>query len=117
MSIIRIDSEPITLDETAGLQNTGVALPGEDNDAGFATLNASFASRLFDPILSGGLGLDNTFAQNAGIAVNDFITLADCCQIQGFVDGGENPFNVFVVGSTDPTTGSLAGFTTDGDAI
>ncbi len=82
MSIIRIDSEPVTLDETAGLQNAGVALPGEVNDAGFATLNASFASGLFDPILSGGPGLDNTFAQNAGITINDFITLTDGSQIR-----------------------------------
>lgn len=97
MSIIRIDSESATLDQTTELQNTGIAIPGEDNDdndAGFATLNASFASCRFDPILSGGLGLNNTFAQYAGIAVNDFITLTNGSQIQGFVDGGGNPFNV-----------------------
>ncbi|WP_166648427.1 hypothetical protein [Phyllobacterium brassicacearum] len=45
MSIIRIESKSTTLDETTGLQNTGIAIPGEDNDdndAGFSTLNASF---------------------------------------------------------------------------
>jgi hypothetical protein len=115
VSIIRIGSESTTLDKTTGLQNTRIAISGEDNDdndAGFATLNASFASRLFDPILSGGPGLNNTFAQNAGIAVNNFITLTDGSQIQGFVDGGGNPVNAFVAGSTDPTTGTLASFTT-----
>src|SRR5689334_14151184 len=50
-----------TLDESAGLQTSGVAVPGEDNndnDVAVGTLPATFSSRLFGAP-SGGLGLSN----------------------------------------------------------
>src|SRR6266498_4320693 len=74
----------VTLDESAGLQNSGVAVGAEDNndsDVSLATLQSgalSFYNRLFNAAGSGGLGLSTTFATNNGVAesASNFIAVS-----------------------------------------
>ena len=65
----------VTLDESSGLQNTGVPAGAEDNndsDVAFSIastpLPTSFSNRLFNSAANGGLGLSTTFATNNGVA-------------------------------------------------
>src|SRR5262249_21488143 len=66
----------VTLDESSGLQNSGIPNPvsGEDNndsDVSLGTLQstvAAFSNRLFNSAATGGLGLSTTFATNNGVA-------------------------------------------------
>src|SRR4051812_42888778 len=54
----------VTLDESPGLQTSGVAVPGEDNndnDVALSQLPPSFSNRLFGSPAAG-LGLSSTFA-------------------------------------------------------
>src|SRR4051794_5474260 len=60
----------VTLDESTGLQTSGVAVPGEDNndnDVALSQLPSSFSNRLFGSPPAG-LGLNSTFATAAGAA-------------------------------------------------
>src|SRR5215469_447050 len=74
----------VTLDESLGLQNTGTAVTGEDNndsDVSLATLQSgstTFYNRLFNSVATGGLGLSTTFATNNGVAesASNFITVS-----------------------------------------
>jgi len=116
---ITLTGDSVTLDESPGLQNTGVPTATEDNndsDVAFATLQSTFAARLFNAT-PGGLGLDNTFSQDNGVAVANLISLSGQSTITGFLDGSNNPLPNYTTG-TDPTTGVLTTFTTlDGEAI
>src|SRR5215472_10169421 len=65
----------VMLDESSGLQNTGVPAGAEDNndsDVAFSIastpLPTSFSNRLFNSAANGGLGLSTTFATNNGVA-------------------------------------------------
>jgi hypothetical protein len=117
---ITLTGDSVTLDESFDLQNTGVPVGDEDNndsDVAFATLQSTFAARLFDATPSG-LGLDDTFSQDNGVAVANVISLSGGTQATGFVDGSGNPLPEFVAGVTNPTTGVLTSFTTlDGENI
>src|SRR5262249_18168214 len=88
----------VTLDESLGLQNSGIPNPvsGEDNndsDVSLATLQsavAAFSNRLFNSVATGGLGLSTTFATNNGVAesASNFITVSGGTVASlGFVDG------------------------------
>ena len=76
----------VTLDESSGLQNSGIPNPvsGEDNndsDVSLSTLQstvAAFYNRLFNNGANGGLGLSTTFATNNGVAesASNFITVS-----------------------------------------
>src|SRR4051794_4525632 len=61
----------VTLDESAGLQTSGIAVAGEDNNDNDVALSllqsqaATFYNRLFG---SGGLGLSTSFATQNGVA-------------------------------------------------
>src|SRR5262249_13592732 len=109
----------MSLDESLGFQNSGVAVGTEDNndnDVSLATLQAqvaSFSSRLFDSGGSGGLGLNTTFATQNGVAVSasNFITVSGgTVTALGFVDGNGNPLAVY---SGDPTGGVTTGLSAD----
>jgi len=68
-----------TLDESAGLQTGGVAVPGEDNNDSDVALNqlpASFSNRLFGAP-AGGLGLSNAFPTAIGVgkSADNFIAV------------------------------------------
>jgi hypothetical protein len=118
---ITLTGDSVTLDESPDLQNSGTATPTEDNndsDVSFATLQSTFAARLFDDTASGGLGLDNTFSQDNGVAVANLISLSGGSTITGFVNGSGGPLSEFEAGVTDPTTGVETSFTTlDGEKI
>lgn len=118
MAIVLTDDEFVALDESQGLQNTGVPSGSEDNndnDIVYTDLPAAFATRLFD---AGQLNLSSAFAQANGAAQNDFISLTDGSTLTGFVMSNGDPLLAYDAGTTDPTTGVLAGFTTvDGEAI
>src|SRR5258705_8409076 len=74
----------VTLDESSGLQNSGIAVSGEDNndsDVLLGTLQSGasgFYNRLFDSTGTGGLGLNTTFATQNGVAksADNFITVS-----------------------------------------
>src|SRR5262245_43831809 len=116
----------VTLDESLGLQNTNIPVPGvEDNNDSDVSLNtlqsgaSAFYNRLFGP---GGLGLNTTFATNNGVAesASNFITVSGGTVASlGFVDGNGGTLPVYTPGVTDPLTGVLVtGFTAlDGGAI
>ena len=82
MTTITINGS-VTLDESFGLQNTGVAVGSEDNndsDVLLTTLQsgaATFYHRLFDSA-PGGLHLSQTFATDNGVAesASNFITVS-----------------------------------------
>jgi len=118
MAIVLTGDEFVALDESQGLQNTGVPSANEDNndnDIVYTDLPAAFATRLFD---AGQLSLSNAFAQANGAAQNDFISLTEGSTLTGFVKSNGDPLLAYDAGTTDPTTGVLAGFTTvDGEAI
>jgi len=118
MAIVLTDDEFVALDESQGLQNTGVPGADEDNndnDIVYTDLPAAFATRLFD---AGQLNLSSAFAQANGAAQNDFISLTEGSTLTGFVMSSGDPLLAYDAGTTDPTTGVLAGFTTvDGEAI
>ena len=104
---ITLTGDSVTLDESFGLQTGGVpsgAEDNDDNDVAFATLQSTFAARLFNDTGSGGLGLDDTFSQDNGVAVANLISLSGQSTITGFLDGSDNPLPNFTTG-TDPTTG------------
>src|SRR5262245_8254171 len=93
MATITINGS-MTLDESFGLQNSGIPQSGEDNndsDVSLATLQSgasAFYNRLFGP---GGLGLSTTFADSNGVAksADDLITVSGgTVSSLGFVDGG-----------------------------
>jgi hypothetical protein len=116
----------VTLDESLGLQNTGVAVPGEDNndkDVSLATLQAgaaSFYNRLFNSTGSGGLGLATTFPTASGVAhsANDFITIPSAIvKAIGFVNGNGAALPVYSSG-VDPNTGGATSISTlDGGSV
>src|SRR5262245_3633444 len=118
----------VTLDESLGLQNTGVPVGSEDNndsDVSLATLQstvAAFSNRLFNSVATGGLGLSSTFATNNGVAesASNFITVSGgTVATLGFVDGNGGTLPVYTPGVTNPSTGVLVtGFSAlDGGAI
>src|SRR5262245_50843164 len=118
----------VTLDESLGLQNTGVPVGSEDNndsDVSLATLQstvAAFSNRLFNSVATGGLALSTTFATNNGVAesASNFITVSGGSVASlGFVDGNGGTLPVYTPGVTDPLTGVLVtGFSAiDGGAI
>src|SRR5205809_2057699 len=116
----------LTLDESLGLQNSGVAVPGEDNndsDVSLATLQtgaATFYNRLFNSAGSGGLGLNTTFATNNGVAesASNFITVSGgTVTALGFVDGNGGTLPAYSSG-VDPLTGVATSLSAvDGGAI
>jgi ketosteroid isomerase-like protein len=118
MAIVLTDDAFVVLDESQGLQNTGISSTNEDNDDSdivYTDLPAAFATRLFD---AGQLNLSSAFAQANGAAQNDFISLTEGSTLTGFVMSNGDPLLAYDAGTTDPTTGVLAGFTTvDGEAI
>ncbi|CAN7215930.1 DUF5801 domain-containing protein [Devosia sp. LjRoot16] len=118
MAIVLTGDEFVVLDESQGLQNTGVSSTNEDNDDNdivYTDLPAAFATRLFD---AGQLNLSSAFAQANGAAQNDFISLTDGSTLTGFVKSDGSALLAYDAGTTVPTTGVLAGFTTvDGEAI
>jgi len=118
MAIVLTDDEFVVLDESQGLQNTGSAGANEDNDDNdilYTDLPAAFATRLFD---AGQLNLSSAFAQANGAAQNDFISLTEGSTLTGFVKSDGTPLLAYDAGTTVPTTGVLAAFTTvDGEAI
>ncbi|RYE46594.1 MAG: hypothetical protein EOP24_14185, partial [Hyphomicrobiales bacterium] len=118
MAIVLTDDEFVVLDESQGLQNTGVPAADEDNndnDIVYTDLPAAFAARLFG---AGQLNLSSAFAQANGAAQNDFISLTEGSTLTGFVMSNGDPLLAYDAGTADPTTGVLAGFTTvDGEAI
>src|SRR5215472_5556496 len=118
----------MTVDESSGLQNSGIAGPGEDNndrDVALSTLQTGVVAsytRLFNSVPSGGLGLSTTFATNNGVAesASNLITVSGGTVTSlGFVDGNGGTLPVYTPGVTDPGTGVLVtGFSAlDGGAI
>ena len=117
----------VTLDESLGLQNSGVPVTGDDNndsDVSLATLQAgasAFSGRLFNSVLTGGLGLSTTFATNNGVAesASNFITVSGGTVASiGLVDGNGNALPVYTPGVTDPLTGVATSLSAvDGGAI
>src|SRR6516164_4492392 len=96
----------VTLDESSGLQNSGIPNPvsGEDNndsDVALSTLQstvAAFSNRLFNSVGTGGLGLSSTFATNNGVAesASNFITVSGGTVASlGFVDGNGGALPVY----------------------
>src|SRR5262249_48864261 len=127
MATITINGS-VTLDESLGLQNSGIPQPSEDNndsDVSLGTLQstvAAFSNRLFNSAGTGGLGLSSTFATNNGVAesAGNFITVSGGTVASlGFVDGNGGTLPVYTSGVTDPSTGVLVtGFSAlDGGAI
>ncbi len=118
---ITLTGDTLVLDESSGLQNSGIPTSTEDNnddDVGFGTLHSVFAARLFDPVISGGLALDDDFAQDKGVAVETVINISGGTTVTGFLDGSDNPLLAFESGVTNPTTGVETSFTTlDGEKI
>ena len=118
----------VTLDESLGLQNTGIPVGAEDNndsDVSLGTLQstvAAFSNRLFNSVGTGGLGLSSTFATNNGVAesASNFITVSGGTVASlGFVDGNGGALPVYTPGVTNPSSGVLVtGFSAlDGGAI
>src|SRR5262249_36807746 len=119
----------VTLDESLGLQNTNIPVPGvednNDSDVSLSTLQstaAAFSSRLFNSVASGGLGLSSTFATNNGVAesASNFITVSGGTVASlSFDDGNGGTLPVSTHGGPDPSTGVLVtGFSAlDGGAI
>ena len=69
----------VTLDESAGLQNSGTAVGAEDNndsDVAVASLPSAFSSRLFGAPAAG-LGLSNAFPAQVGVgrSAENYITV------------------------------------------
>ncbi|MER9333921.1 hypothetical protein NKJ06_07910 [Mesorhizobium sp. M0293] len=114
MAIIITDS--VTLDESSGLQNSGVPVGTEDNndnDILVASLDATFSTRLFTD-----LGLSSTFSGTNGAATNTVATLSGGSTLEGFVQDDGSSLPVYVVGSGAPPTDIATSFTTlDGEAI
>ena len=103
----------VTLDESLGLQNSGITTGAEDNndsDVSLATLQAavaSFSNRLFNSAATGGLNLSTTFATNNGVAesASNFITVSGGTVASlGFVDGNGGALPVFGSGGTGVAT-------------
>jgi len=95
----------VTLDESSGLQNSGIPNPvsGEDNndsDVSLATLQSgasTFYNRLFNSA-PGGLGLSTTFASSNGVAesASNFIQVSGGTVVAlGFVDGNGGALPVY----------------------
>jgi hypothetical protein len=110
----------MTLDESAGLQNSGVATATEDNndsDVSLSTLQtdaSSFYTRLFT-----GLALDSSFATANGVArsASNFISVSSggsSITALGFVDGSGAALPVYGVASDGVATNLVA---VDGGAI
>src|SRR5437588_10096543 len=116
----------MTLDESLGLQNTGIAVGSEDNndsDVSLSTLQTgalAFYNRLFNSAGSGGLALSTTFPSNIGVAESssNFIAVSGgTVTALGFVDGNGGTLPVYSSG-VNPLTGVLAPLTADtGGAI
>jgi glutamate synthase domain-containing protein 3 len=114
----------VTLDESAGLQNSGTAAGSEDNndnDVSLATLQANalaFYNRLFNTVANGGLNLATTFPTANGVAqsASNFVTVSSGGSVVdlGFVNGSGGAIPVYAAG----VTGTATGLTTlAGDAI
>ncbi|MER8465110.1 hypothetical protein, partial [Mesorhizobium sp. M1396] len=115
MAITITDS--VTLDESSGLQNTNIAIPGiednNDNDILVASLDVTFSTRLFTD-----LGLSSSFSTTNGAATNTVATLSGGSTLEGFVKDDGSALPVYVVGSGAPPTTVATSFTTlDGEAI
>ncbi|MER8576803.1 DUF5801 domain-containing protein [Mesorhizobium sp. M1338] len=116
MAITITDS--VTLDESSGLQNTNVAIPGiednNDNDILVTSLDATFSTRLFTD-----LGLSSSFSTTNGAATNTVATLSGGSTLEGFVqdDGSALPVYDVVSGGPPPTTVATSFTTLDGEAI
>jgi hypothetical protein len=91
-----------TLDESLGLQNTGIPAGGEDNndsDVSLATLQNSVdpdAAAFYNRLVA--LGLDLTFATDNGVAesASNFITVSGGTVASlGFVDGNGGALPVY----------------------
>src|SRR5262245_45769951 len=115
MATITINGS-MTLDESFGLQNSGIPQSGEDNndsDVSLGTLQSTvtaFSNRLFNSVATGGLGLSQTFPTNNGVAesASNFITVSGgTVATLGFVDGNGGTLPVYTPGVTDPSTGVL----------
>src|SRR3954451_6658559 len=107
----------VTLDESAGLQNSGTAIGAEDNndnDVALATLQsgaAAFYNRLFNTVVNSGLGLSTTFATANGVAqsASNFITVSGGAVTSlGFVDGSGGTLPVYGGGGSGVATGLSA---------
>src|SRR5438067_1125962 len=105
----------MTLDESLGLQNTGIAVGSEDNndrDVAFSTLQTgalAFYNRLFSSTATGGLNLSPTFPSDIGVAESssNFIAVSGgTVTALGFVDGNGGALPVYSSG-VDPLTGVL----------
>ena len=92
MSTIITINGTVTLDESAGLQNTGIPVGDEDNndnDVSLATLMTDpTASVFYDRLFGNGVGelnLDTTFASTIGVAASaeDFVTISSDGSING----------------------------------
>ena len=102
----------ITLDESAGLQTSGIAVSGEDNndnDVALSTMQsqaASFYNRLFG--VAPALALSTTFATQAGVgkSADNFITVAvgGAVNSLGFTRANGTALPVF--GGADPGVAS-----------
>jgi hypothetical protein len=97
----------VTLDESPGLQNSGIAVTGEDNndnDVAVGNLPAAFANRLFTAPTAG-LGLSNAFstANGVGKSADNFITVTvtgtSTIVSLGFVQNDANNTPLPVLGS------------------
>jgi len=114
----------VTLDESAGLQNSGTAVGTEDNndsDVSLATLQANavdFYNRLFNTVATGGLNLNSTFDTDNGVAMSasNFISVSSTGTVidLGFVNGSGGAIPVYAAGVAGTATGLT---TTSGDAI
>ena len=111
----------VTLDESAGLQNSGVAAPPEDNndsDISLATLQtdvASFYNRLFGALE---LNLSTSFATAKGVArsATDYISLTGTAGVVslGFTDSSGAALPIYGVDLVGAATNLTA---LDGGAI
>ena len=112
----------VTLDESLGLQNSGIGVPGvednNDSDVSLATLQSgasAFYNRLFGP---GGLGLSTAFATNNGVAesASNFIQVSGgTVTALGFVDGNGGTLPVYAGVATGGVATGLSAV--DGGAI
>jgi hypothetical protein len=113
MATITINGS-VTLDESLGLQNSGIPAGAEDNndsDVSLATLQttaSTFYNRLFG---AGGLGLSTTFATQSGVAesASNFITVSGGTVASlGFVDGNGGALPVYAGVATGGVTTGLS---------
>jgi hypothetical protein len=113
---LTLTSNSVTLDESLGLQTSGVVTATEDNndsDVLLALLPAAFTTRLFT-----GLGLSNAFATANGAAMNTLVTPDAGATLAFAKDSTGAGFDEYQAGVTDPTTGVDSGLQTlDGEKI